>query len=90
MSLPHQDLVLVISSVRDQAKELLTLGRPGPFPDQRVERRVPRARHAAEASGESGSTTTSCFPVRGTLATRRAGQHPWPAALLPFSDAERH
>jgi hypothetical protein len=61
----------------------------GPSPDQQVERRVPRPRHA-EAPAERGSTTTSCFPVQGALATRRAGQHPWPAALLPFSDAERH
>src|SRR2546425_5337384 len=30
------------------------------------------------------------YSQHGALATRRAGQRPRPAALLPFSDAERH
>ncbi len=91
MSLPHQDLVLVISKAREQAKELLTQ-LEGQGHRQTNES---RAVYLALVTPQKRllrmrSTTTSCFPVRGALATRRAGQIPWPAALLPFSDAERH
>lgn len=90
--LPHQDLVLVTSKAREQAKELLTrLGKARAGPQSNESNVVYLALVTLQQRlGESGSTATSCFPVRGALATRRAGQHPWPAALLPFSDAERH
>lgn len=84
VSLPRQDMVLVISKAREQAKELPTqVERPGPSPEQRGGHRVPRPRHAAAASGESGSTITSCSPFGRSCDTPR-GQHPSPAALLPF------
>jgi len=88
VSLPHQDLGLVISKAREQAKELLTQLEGHPQTNessavylalvtlQKRLLRVDPPPPPVARSGRSCDTPT--------------GQHPWPAALVPFSDAERH
>ena len=77
VSPPHHNLVLVITNAQDQAKGLLMRleGQGHPQTNESS------AAHLALVTLQQRllrmrSTTTSCFPGRGGLGTRRAGQNP--------------
>src|SRR2546426_6263528 len=63
----------------------------------RARRSAPRDRAAAPHHGRvtgGGALalpgTRGTFPVPGHEGTPGGGRNPWPVALLPFSDAQRH
>ncbi len=86
---PHHDLVWSSPTRGTKRKSCCRLEGQG-HPQTNESSAVYLALVTLKRLSRMRSTATSCCPVRGALATRRAGQNPWLAALLPFSDAERH